>query len=144
VNSLPFCLRFHSFQNECFTQDPSTAFIKVIVEFMFSGECGIDRYDTPEAGLFKFRVDDVVAFYGVEKAAKLAVGVSVAIRREGMRCTKDAAGFVKASILLAVANNKDSRVIYKKRKHRARIEYNFLQSSLFGNFNNKGTNTYWS
>jgi hypothetical protein len=144
VNSLPFCLRSTCFQNESLSQDPNTAFIKVIVEFMFSGECGIDRLDTPEAGLFKFRVDDVVAFYGVEKAATLAVALSEAIRREGMRCKKDAAGFVKASILLAVANNKDSRVIYKKRKHRARIEYNFLQSSLFGNFNQQGSNTYWS
>ena len=62
---------------------------------MFSGECGIDHLETPEAGRFKFRIDDVLAFYGAEKAAALAVALSEAIRREGMRCKKDAAGSVK-------------------------------------------------
>ena len=126
-------------------RDPATCFMNALVDFVFSGRCHIDHLGGMETSHFRFRPDDVILFLGTKSAHNLAETVCSTIReQQGRKCKKDAKAFVKEAILLAMAFNKDSRSIYKKRKTSARIEYTFLDSSLFGDFTKEGKGAFLS
>lgn len=137
----------HHLQVESWVNNHSSAFTQILVDYMFSGCCEIERHRTPEAGLYMFRAENLIEFYGAEKADALAHTLTVAMFQRGVRCKKTGSSFARSCIIDAVreCRNTGSGLIYKKRKRHARVEHVFLQSFLFGNFGSEGCeNVYWS
>ncbi|KAL3919560.1 MAG: hypothetical protein SGILL_003696 [Bacillariaceae sp.] len=122
-------------QNDLFKHSPETAFIYVIVQYIFSGGCYIDgEFKSEETGQFRFRTEDVLKFYGRTESSELARTLTEGMKAAGTKCKKDAPAFIRSAVLKAVVATKGCNSMYKKRKTSARIEFNFVKSSLFGQF----------
>lgn len=114
--------------------------------YIFSGGCYIDgEFQSAESGQFRFRTEDVIEFYGLKESGQLARTLTESLKVAGTKCKKDAPAFIRSAVLKAVVATKGCHSMYKKRKTSQRIEYNFVQSTLFGQFEHGSQgNFFWT